>query len=647
VETFLNESQESILGKLALGHEFALEELQRNAWLEEIRILRESLVETRGGYLLLEYAIPRVGKRVDAVLLSKGMVFAIEFKVGGSKYYLADFDQVHDYALDLKNFHELSHDLPILPVLVATEAPHSQLPLIPAADNVFAPVAANKDNLRGLVEETANAFDYPNFDPEAWRDSRYKPTPTIVQAAQALYLGHSVREISRSDAGATNLTETSDAIGRIIEDAKRKPRKAICFVTGVPGAGKTLAGLNIANLRLQTDEDEHAVFLSGNGPLVKLLREALARNVPEHEGTRRKRSLGEARSKTSAFIQNVHHFRDAAVSDARPPLERVVIFDEAQRAWTLAQTESFMKRKKGLLNFGMSEPEFLISVMDRHSDWAVIVCLVGGGQEINTGEAGLPAWFEALRERFPTWDVYVSNQLQGFEYLGDRALSDLIDSNRIVHEPALHLAVSIRSFRSERVADFVRLLLERDAASCKLLYDEISPLYPIVLTRNLETAREWLRGQGRGTERYGLLTSSGALRLRAIGIDVKSPCEVIPWFLNGKDDVRSSYYLEAVATEFDVQGLELDWTGVVWDADLRSVPSGWQYTSFRGSKWESVKDLTRQQYLKNTYRVLLTRARQGMVIVVPEGNQRDETRSPEFYDRTFEYLTELGIRQLD
>jgi hypothetical protein len=647
VSAFLAETQAAILGKLAGAHQFDLDPLQRNAWIEEVAILRNCLREVREGYLLLEYAIPRVGKRIDAVVLTSGIVFALEFKVGGTQYFRADFDQVHDYALDLKNFHEESHDKPIIPVLVVTKAPPSQLPLVPADDKVFVPLAANKENLGILIRETPKSFEFPDFNYELWRDSRYKPTPTIIEAAQALYLGHSVIEISRSDAGATNLTETSRAIGRIIAEAKARRQKAICFVTGVPGSGKTLAGLNIANERLQADENEHAVFLSGNGPLVKVLREALARNAAQGESNAGRQLLSRARSKTAAFIQNVHHFRDEALRDARPPLERVVIFDEAQRAWTLQQTASFMKRKKGLFDFSMSEPEFLISVMDRHQDWAVIVCLIGGGQEINTGEAGLPAWFHALDIDFPQWRVYVSPELSGYEYLAGKTFSELIDRRRVNNHKALHLGVSIRSYRSEKVADFVRTLLEGETENCARLYDDIRRTYPIVLTRDLGMARDWLVGHARGSERYGLLASSGAARLRPLGIDVGAGVDVINWFLGPKEDVRSSYYLEAVASEFDVQGLELDWTGVVWDADLRYHEGDWQYLNFRGTAWQRVNEETRRQYLKNAYRVLLTRARQGMVIVVPEGNRDDWTRQPDYYDGTFRYLFSIGTEPLE
>ena len=448
-----------------------------------------------------------------------------------------------------------------------------------------------------------------------------------------------------SDAEAINLSLTAEAISEIVDNAKGNQTKVICFVTGVPGAGKTLAGLNIANERLRTDQDEHAVFLSGNGPLVKVLREALTRDelsrLPNpHTGMTRKLVL----SKVEAFIQNIHHFRDDAIDSNAPPVEKVVVFDEAQRAWTLEQTESFMKRKRRIEHFGMSEPQFLISVMDRHSDWAVIVCLVGGGQEINTGEAGLIEWLDAVKTNFPNWEVWCAHNLLDDEYTRGQKISELIGSTKLQFDSRLHLAISLRSFRSENVSGLVKALLDNDCEKAIDLLQAIGESYPIVITRDLATARHWLKTKSRGTERFGLLASSGAIRLRPIGINVKSEIDVVDWFLNKKSDIRSSYFLEEVASEFDIQGSEPDWTCVIWDADLRYIQDKWDFKLFRGTDWYNVNDSARMRYLKNSYRVLLTRARQGMVIVVPqEGSDEDQTRKPEFYDGTYYYLRKIGF----
>jgi hypothetical protein len=589
-----------------------------------------------------------MGKRVDVVLLLNGIIFVLEFKVGETHFASYAIDQALDYSLDLKNFHEQSHNKKIVPILVATEAKAHSNEVELYEDYVFQPLKANKHNLMQVVDNIAREHMDGQIDFEQWQQSIYKPTPTIIEAAQALYRGHSVEDISRRDAGAINLSRTSDAIAKIIDDSKRNNQKSICFITGVPGAGKTLAGLNIANERHNIDEGEHAVFLSGNGPLVQVLQEALARNeVAESKEKSKPISKKEALRHTKVFIQNIHHYRDDSLQTNKPPIGKVAVFDEAQRAWTLEMTTKFMRQKKSVDNFNMSEPEFLISVMDRHSDWAIIICLIGGGQEINTGEAGLPEWFSALQKDYPEWQVYVSDKLTDFEYTQGQDLFGKISSEKLHIQPDLHLAVSVRSFRSEKVSALVKNILDINTAESQKLFSDIQVSYPIAVTREIERAKAWLREKARGTERHGLVASSGAYRLKPYGVHVKSKIDPPNWFLNDKNDVRSSYFLEDVATEFDIQGLELDWTCVMWDADLRYQDGQWQYKNFRGTSWGNVNAEIRRLYLKNAYRVLLTRARQGMVIFVPKGDSQDATRKPEFYDQTAEYLIRCGIPLLD
>lgn len=648
IKKFLLDLDSIILGELVRHHEFALEELQRNAWIDQIHILKQ-LFEgyTDDAFILFEYAIPRMGKRVDVVLLIKGFVLVLEFKVGETKYPNYAMEQALDYSLDLKNFHQQSHHRHIIPIVVATEAPPVTNTLSSYDDMVYTPLRANKTNLRAVLDDAVKSLPERTIDFALWQESIYKPTPTIIEAAQALYRGHDVSEISRSDSGAINLSKTSAAIARIIDHSKKHNQKSICFITGVPGAGKTLAGLNIANERHNADVGEHAVFLSGNGPLVVVLQEALARNEVRDSKTSGSRiSKNKALAKTKAFIQNIHHFRDDSIQTVHPPIEKVAIFDEAQRAWTLAQTSSFMIRKKGIQGFQMSEPDFLISVMDRHQDYAIVICLVGGGQEINTGEAGLPEWFSAIKRNYPNWHVYVSGVLTDAEYTGGENIYAEINPSRLHIQTDLHLSVSVRSYRSEKVSEFVRNIIDNNQATAKALWAEIEQDYPIYLTRNIETARNWLKEKARGSERIGLIASSGGYRLRPYGIHVKSGIDPKNWFLNGKEDVRSSYYLEEVATEFDIQGLELDWTCVAWDADFRYYKNHWEYKNFRGSSWQNINDPTRQKYLKNAYRVLLTRARQGMIIFVPEGSNQDMTRKTEYYDSTYEYLSDIGLQTI-
>ena len=591
-----------------------------------------------------------MGHRVDAVVLANGIVLAIEFKIDEKEYLRSDIDQAYDYAIDLKYFHEASHSLSVVPILVATRALARPFLLAPHArvSGLYQTICTNDEELVSTISRVMSQLPAECIDPAAWENSRYCPTPTIVEAARALYAGHSVADISRNDAGAINLRDTSEQLERIIDHSKSSGQKAICFVTGVPGAGKTLVGLNIATKYNDPKSELHSVFLSGNGPLVAILREALARDIIQRERVQGGRlRKGEATTRVKAFIQNVHHFRDECLLDqSRPPVDHVALFDEAQRAWDQEQTASFMRRKKGITGFNVSEPEFLISCMNRRDDWAVIVCLVGGGQEINTGEAGIGEWIEAVQRAFGDWHLYISPALTDSEYGAGKLLEAIRDRANVHYLRELHLGVSMRSFRAEKVSAFVKMVLDCEIPRARDLLQEFEGRYPIVLTRNLDLARQWLRDQASGSERFGIVASSQAERLKPYAIDVRTPMNPVKWFLDGKDDVRSSYYLEDVATEFHVQGLELDWVCVSWDGDFRYKEHGWQHLSFRGTKWQRINKASRKIYLKNAYRVLLTRARQGMVIFIPEGSSTDPTRHPSFYDSTYAYMRSVGLREL-
>lgn len=644
IRDLVDQTPEAILGHLAKQNPFSLDALQRNAWLTQISILQCELVGLDIGWIAFEFAIPRMGKRADNIILCGGVIFVLEFKVGTNHFDGAALDQVVDYALDLKNFHSGSHDRPIVPMVVATGAPDTAYSLIWADDKVAKPVLSNGVGLGKIISNISKAAIGPEIDVQAWLSSGYKPTPTIIEAAQALYQGHKVTDITRSDAGAINLSQTAECIAQIIEDAKSRKHKAICFVTGVPGAGKTLAGLNLVTQRTNAHEDEHAVFLSGNGPLVDVLREALARD--EHEQSKLTGSLirkADAARKVKSFIQNIMHFRDDNLASAAAPVERVAVFDEAQRAWDRDHLANFMSRKKGLSDFGLSEPAFLISVMDRHNDWCVVVCLIGGGQEINAGEAGLTEWFSALQNHFPDWKVFTSKQLAHRDYHWGQDLQAMLSKLDVTVYDHLHLAISVRSFRAEKLSEFVGAVVAGEVEAARGLYEQIKATYPVRLTRDLGAARAWLRKQARGSERVGFVASSGASRLKPLGINVHEKIDATHWFLNGKDDVRSSHYLEDPATEFDIQGLELDWVGVCWDADFRSVDGKWAFHRFAGTKWQNVNDENRRVYLTNAYRVLLTRARQGMVIYVPTGDPIDATRLTAFYDGTAAFLSKCGL----
>ena len=638
IADFIQEDNQRILGELSEKHQNnKLEILQKNAWKQQITILKSQL-SGLNGYIYFEFSIPRMGKRVDNIVILGDKIFLLEFKIGSEQYDRHAIDQVIDYALDLRNFHEGSHHANLIPVLIAEKTSKKFKNNFQAAQNLDQAILLNAQNLH----EFFKPYDSSSLmDVLAWEQSPYKPTPTIIEAAQALYQNHDVAEITRSDAGAKNLSATANCISNIIEQAKQGNKKAICFVTGVPGAGKTLAGLNIANQRLKVAEDEHAVFLSGNGPLVQVLQEALARDSVIKNKIKKENEL----KATKAFIQNIHHFRDEYLKNLQAPTEKVVVFDEAQRAWNQHQTSKFMRQKRGLTNFTQSEPEFLIDVMNRHQDWCVIVCLIGGGQEINTGEAGLVAWMQALKSSYIDWQVHYSNLIVNQDnYLQDTAIKNWLSTTG-VKQNHLHLATSVRSFRSEKVSTWVHALLDIDEQA-KSLWKEIKSNYPIVLTRNLQKAKAWVKAQAKGSERYGLVASSGARRLKALGVHVKNEIDVANWFLNPKDDVRSSYFLEDVATEFDVQGLELDWVCLAWGENFYYQDNQWCYQSFKGYKWQNINKEEDKQFTQNAYRVLLTRARQGMVIWIPEGSESDNTRQKKFYDGTYQYLKSIGIDEL-
>jgi shikimate kinase len=651
ISNFLTESTEQIIGILSINNLFYQQEkTQKDSWIEEIKILQSVLTNYKG-HVYFEYTIPRMGQRIDVLLIIDSVVFVLEFKVGGKEFQNNAIDQVMDYALDLKNFHETSHNEYIAPILIVTKAKtcNSVISSTLQNDKLLLPIMSNTEVLGSVIKDVLSFCGGRNIEVEKWERGRYSPTPTIIEAAKSLYNNHSVLDISRSDASAINLSKTSQAISDIILYSKKNSIKSICFVTGVPGAGKTLVGLNIATQNIDESSDLHSVFLSGNGPLVAILREALTRDKQRREKELGKKiSKRQIMSEVKMFIQNVHNFRDECLIDIEePPKEHVALFDEAQRAWDSLQTSNFMMRKRNKSGFNLSEPEFLISCLDRHKDWAVIVCLVGGGQEINTGEAGICEWIESLDRKFNDWETYISPNLNDSEYNAESNIQKLASKRLVRYNEALHLSVSMRSFRAENVSLFVKQILDLSINEAKKTLQTIKINYPIVITREIGKAKSWLRKNARGSERFGMIVSSQAERLKPQSIFVKSPTNPIHWFLNGKDDVRSSYYLEDVATEFDVQGLELDWVCIAWDADFRYSSKGWEHWSFKGSRWNKIKKTHRQNYLKNAYRVLLTRARQGMVIVVPNGDKNDPTRHPSYYDPTYELLKSIGLPTID
>lgn len=697
-EAFIKANENSIFGTLCDRYHGEALTTTREAWKAEISIMKGVLSEldVKDGQIIFEYDIPRLGKRVDVVLLLKGIVFCLEFKVGETKILEADVDQVLDYALDLKNFHKFSEDRIIAPILVATNYSNSSsdIQMSIYGDMVVNPLVTGKGGILTLINAVLNRF--PNEMPvkSNWIISPYAPTPTIIEAAKSLYENHTVEDITRHEADKVSTDRTIAYILDVIRNSKANQEKSICFVTGVPGAGKTLVGLDVAVKQTYQGQDEpieeeQAVYLSGNGPLVAVLNEALAQdNYKKNKGTGKK--LSDARREVSKSIQIIHRYRDNMLAKIKNPVENgvleidpekavkyktagfgevehVAIFDEAQRSWTHKRLADYLKRggtygnKLKVPNFPLSEAAFLIWSLDQREDWATIVCLVGGGQEINTGEAGISEWIKALNEQFPHWNVYISPKLTDAEYAEGKVNELLKDNANVTYSEDLHLGVSLRSYRAEKLSAFVHALLSFDESAAKL-YSEIKDKYPIVLTRDMAKAKQWLHSKVRGTERTGVLVTKESARFKPLSIHVLPSGDenAVHWFLDDKTDVRSSNYLEDAATEIQVQGLELDYTCLLWDADMRYENGEWHFYKFNGqTRWteqiantESKQEL--QKYMLNAYRVLLTRARAGMVICVPTGNPNktvsgfweDSTRLPEFYDGTYEYLKSLGIEEI-
>ena len=699
IASFLEKDEDSIFGAIDKNYHGDALTTTREAWIGEIEILQKALLDWKksDGRIVFEYDIPRLGKRIDVVLLLGGIIFCLEFKVGESRILESDVDQVLDYALDLKNFHKYSQDRLIVPILIATNYKQSST-LIQSSvydDRIVNPLVTGKSGITGLIQEVLSK--YPNETPvnSDWIISPYAPTPTIIEAARTLYESHSVEDITRHEADQVTTDSTIAYILEVIQRSKQLGEKSICFVTGVPGAGKTLVGLDVAVKQTyqesdQPIEDEGAVYLSGNGPLVAVLNEALAKdNYVKCRERGEQKKLTDSRREVSKFIQIIHRYRDNMLAKIKNPVENgvleidpekavrqknagfgevehVAIFDEAQRSWTHKRLADYLKRggtygnKLKVPNFPMSEASFLIWSLDQREDWATVICLVGGGQEINTGEAGISEWIRSLNETFTHWKVYISPQLTEPEYAEGRVNELLAFNPNVTYSDRLHLGVSLRSYRAEKLSDFVHSLLAVDGKAASI-YAEIKEKYPIVLTRDMEKARRWLHDRVRGTERTGVLITKESARYKPLGVHVLQSGDenAVHWFLDDKTDTRSSNYLEDAATEIQVQGLELDYTCLLWDADMRFENGEWHYYKFN-RKWTELIDNTesrheQMKYMLNAYRVLLTRARVGMVICVPKGNDHktssgfweDSTRLPEYYDGTYNYLKSLGLEEID
>lgn len=656
MKEFLDTAEDTLIGRLTSGVASTGVPSQRTAqieaWKREIRLLKEQLAspQLQHWHIVLEYEIPRRSRRPDVVLLNSTIVFVIEFKMGARDFDSTSRWQVTSYARDLRDFHPESHNRRIVPVLCATDAERGLsgfCGLISRKPDVTTLVKTNGASLGQHILSLHSNGNHALAEivaPKRWLDSPYRPTPSIIEAATLLYEGHDVRELSHRH--AHNLDQTTQMLFEAIEDAQQNRRRTICFVTGIPGAGKTLTGLNVVHGQgMRHSSSLSGIFLSGNGPLVKVVREAIVQN---QVGKGRKRK--ECEHEITTFVQNVHNFLRFHLERSEEfPYENVVIFDEAQRAWDSKQ----MTRKRDI---NSSEASLLCEVMERLPDWAVIVALVGGGQEIFLGEAGLGEWGRALQDRPVPWQVIASPEvlIGGESVAGHKLFDGAIPANvAFKEEPLAHLDVVVRNHRAQLWTEWVNELLSLRLDNAKAHFP-IAEDFPCYVTRDLTKARTWLRMHHRidPMDRTGLVATSMDVRLRADGLEMSSgfrlnfPYE--KWFLGPDLDVRSSYSLEVAASEFECQGLELDWVGLCWGLDLTPCDFGnaWDYRKFRGARWQNVRNEAERGFTLNRYRVLLTRARKGLVIWVSKGNHSDPTRDPVRYDRVYDALRCAGVPDL-
>ncbi|MDJ0387895.1 DUF2075 domain-containing protein [Roseomonas sp. E05] len=615
---------------------------QLASWQALVQLLQEALRQAGGAgwSVLLEYDLLRLEKRIDAVLLTDRAILVIEFKHNAAAWLPQDAAQAEDYALDLFDFHAGSRGHPVVPILVASEAPAHRAPLPLLWHGVTPVLHSNAAGLAGLLREVQAAIPAPPrpLDAAAWMGAAYRPVPTIIEAAQRLFDRHGVEEIATARADTANLDRTTAAIRRAIAQARETEQRVVVFVTGIPGAGKTLCGLNLV---FGTAAEAGAAFLTGNAPLVAVLRGALERDAATRQGRAPRQPRREART----LLQNVHRFLEHYIRAAdQAPHEHVVVFDEAQRAWDAAQAGRDTQRRRSILTD--SEPAHMLEIMERVGEWSVVVALIGNGQEINTGEAGLAEWGRVIAARAGRWQAVAA----------PRALAAAEPSQRLAEgprdwlslDPDLDLTVPIRSVHHDRAALWVDAVLNDRPEEAAAIAAEGG--LPFRLTRDLAALRAALRGRARGLRRAGLVCSAKAKRLRAEGLGAQlhgADDEVVNWFLRRWPDIRASDALEVCATEYACQGLELDLVGLAWGGDFIRQGGRWQARRFAGSRWNSVSQDETRRHIRNTYRVLLTRARYETIIFVPAGSTEDATRPAVEADAVARYLRACGVPLLE
>ena len=641
---FITRDPQTILGALSIrvGLQHAGDESQQiKAWERQIVLLQSAMneLDTPPDGVLLELPLFRLERRIDAIILGNGSIICLEFKIGSRSFGSADIAQAVDYALCLRDFHSASDHRPIFPVLCADSAPDGPCRRnLQLTDHVAGCTLVNGKGLSEALQEIITEGDGRSLDWESFDAAPYNPTPNIVSTARALYAGHSVADIGRADASSEAIEQTANKLREIAKAAKQQGRKVICFVTGEPGSGKTLLGLDLVfSKKVDAQPDEPAALLSGNRPLVFVLQAAIAEDARDRLGI----SATEAKRQAQQALQTLlGYLKDHTDENADPP-EHVIVFDEAQRAWDAETGLKLLGRRK-------SEPELFLEIMGR-LEWACLVCLVGPGQEINRGEGGLALWGEALRDN-PDWEAHVSDaMLRGSGGLIGLLDGDVGDELRPIVHSELHLQTNLRAHRNPMQGRWVGALLSSDIEEAAKVANGLDGP-PAYLTRDLREARRWLKARGRGHHRIGLLASSGAVRLLGEGVP-PSPMSneldrVVHWFLREGGDFRSSNALEVPLSEFVCQGLEIDYACLCWGNDLIWSTDQWQPRKMRAPKWSNLNSSAASQHRINAYRVLLTRARVGNVIFVPRGDREDPTRSSAEFDEIEAKLIYAGCELL-
>lgn len=630
--------------------------LQKNAWANQVRILKKYLKDKKG-YIIIEYVLSRLNMRIDVVLLMDNVIYSLEFKNNEVSFLDGDIDQASAYGYALKNFYEFNRDKYVVPILIATKAPDSECSKSAdlGIDKLFSLIKTNENKMDQYIDQIRSKYGSEVICNEEefnkFINSPFKPNPTIIQSARSIYMNNQVDEFFKFDAGEENLKITELTVEEIVKEAQTEKKKIICFVSGVPGAGKTLVGLDLAGKSRNGENNDlpASVFFSGNGPLINVLTEALGRDAlrqhPEKYSSKYK-----AVNDVKVFIQDLHALKQEIISSKHQVVEEnVLIFDEAQRVWDKEQLKTWLVKKGADESFyGLSEADLLLNTF-KEKEWGVIVALVGLGQDIHNGENGLSVWFDSLLNTHNDWNIRLSKEI--FNQTADD-LYDYVESimncQRVVDCPGLYLKTCIRTPRARNLSEFSEALLNNEPEKAKNALEKFAN-YPICITRDLKNAEQFILNNKQRKERYGKLCSSNSkiLGKNSHSFDNIDNWHFANWMLDesGRD---SSNSLVFAASEFNIQGLEIDWSLLGWDMDMYYANGEWHEQKMLTPKRFIESTEIQKKHILNSYRVLLTRARKGMIIYIPKaGEYEDKYGVSQFFDTTYEYLKSCGIIDID